>query len=164
MTAKFRYQDYANAWNTHDVDRLLSFYADDVEILADAPQPIRGKAPLREAIERTLRAFPDANGDFTNVVESADGRRFAGIVRITGTQKGEWAFPTGGSFPATNKKVDYPMATFLEIGPEGKIVREQDVADMANVLRQLGVSAQALESAEKAGAGRTKEGASQTAR
>lgn len=138
MPTRFRFQDHANAWNSHNVDRVLSFYADDIEVVADAPQPIRGKARMREGIERTLRAFPDVNGDVSHVIEN--DRAAAGIVHITGTHTGPWAFPTGGSFPATNKKVDYPMACFLELDAEGKIKRETDIADMATVFRQLGVS------------------------
>lgn len=159
MPTRFRFQDYTNAWNSHDVERLLSFYADDVEVIADAPEPMRGKDVLRQAIERTMTAFPDANGDVRELVEN--DRKVAGVIRITGTNRGPWAFPNGGAFPATNKKVDYDMATFLDLNAEGKIVRELDIADMAKVLQQLGVNPADLAKAEAQG---KKAGASQTAR
>jgi len=159
MPSKFRFQDYVNAWNSHDIERLMSFYADDVEVVTDAPQPIRGKAKMREGIERTLRAFPDANGDVAKLVENDQAA--AAVIRITGTHKGDWIFPNGGAFPATNKKVDYPMASFVDLDASGRIKRETDIADMATVFRQLGVNPADITSAETQGA---KRGASQAVR
>jgi ketosteroid isomerase-like protein len=58
--------DWVAAWNTHDMDRILSHYADDVVLysprvkayMADATGMVRGKQALRDYFARGLSRTP----------------------------------------------------------------------------------------------------------
>ena len=60
-------QEWVAAWNSRDLERILSHYADDVEvtsplvpkILGSDQLSVRGKANLREYFRRGLDAYPD---------------------------------------------------------------------------------------------------------
>jgi len=55
------------AWNSHDLDRIMAHYADDVvltspvaaRILNDPSGTVRGKTALREYFARGLAFYPD---------------------------------------------------------------------------------------------------------
>ena len=58
--------DWIQAWNAHDLDAIMSHYADDVELtspaaarlLNDPSGTIKGKENVREYFRRGLEAFP----------------------------------------------------------------------------------------------------------
>ena len=51
---------WIDAWNSHEVDRLLALMSEDIEYRDDAwPKPMRGHADVREFLEAGWRAFPD---------------------------------------------------------------------------------------------------------
>ena len=64
-------QDFAHewiaAWNSHDLDRILEHYADDVEVtspmvetvLGPGKTTVRGKAALRGYWGKALERYPD---------------------------------------------------------------------------------------------------------
>jgi len=60
-------QEWVAAWNSRDLERNLSHYADDVEltsplvpkILGSDQLSVRGKANLRAYFRRGLDAYPD---------------------------------------------------------------------------------------------------------
>ncbi|HTE48113.1 MAG TPA: nuclear transport factor 2 family protein [Gemmatimonadaceae bacterium] len=64
--------EWIAAWNSHDIDRILSHYSDDVEltsalvsgILGPGQDTVRGKPALRAYFLRALEAFPDLTFDF----------------------------------------------------------------------------------------------------
>jgi hypothetical protein len=84
-------QDWVAAWNAHDVERILSHYAEDVVLfspialarLGDAR--VEGKAALKAYFARGLAARPDLTFRLNRVLEgvgslvvdyiAADGRR-----------------------------------------------------------------------------------------
>ena len=58
-------QDWVDAWNSHDLERILSHYDDQVLLvspmalkLLGGDGTVRGKAALREYFLRGLEAFP----------------------------------------------------------------------------------------------------------
>jgi ketosteroid isomerase-like protein len=59
--------DWLDAWNAHDLERILAHYAEDVEFTSPfairltgaADGTVRGKAALREYFAAGLRAYPD---------------------------------------------------------------------------------------------------------
>ena len=51
---------WIDAWNSHEVDRVLALMSEDIEYRDDAwPKPMRGHADVREFLEAGWRAFPD---------------------------------------------------------------------------------------------------------
>jgi ketosteroid isomerase-like protein len=59
--------DWLDAWNAHDLDRIMAHYAEGIEftspfvvrLLGDADGTLRGKEALRAYFGRALAAFPD---------------------------------------------------------------------------------------------------------
>jgi ketosteroid isomerase-like protein len=74
-------REWIEAWNAHDLDRVLSHYADDVELsspLAAQRVPgsggyIRGEAALRAYWEPALAASPDLHFELEAVLTAVDG-------------------------------------------------------------------------------------------
>ena len=93
-------QEWVAAWNSRDLERILSHYADDVEltsplvhkILGDNQHSVRGKANLRAYFRRALDGYPDLKftlwGAYAGVqsvvihYESVRGMGAAELMRI----------------------------------------------------------------------------------
>lgn len=67
-------QEWIDAWNSHDLERVLSHYADDVVLTSpvalklQSEGQVRGKQALRDYFERGLKAYPDLRFDFQVVL------------------------------------------------------------------------------------------------
>ena len=68
--------EWAAAWNSHDLEAILSHYEDDVELtspvaarlLGIADGKVAGKANLRAYFRRGLEAFPELHFDIVDVL------------------------------------------------------------------------------------------------
>jgi len=68
--------DWILAWNSHDLDAVLSHYAPEVvltsptaaQLLGDPSGTITGKAALRSYFERGLAAYPELNFELLDVM------------------------------------------------------------------------------------------------
>jgi hypothetical protein len=75
--------DWIASWNAHDLDRVMSHYADDVEyfsmfvakLTGDESGRIKGKDGVREYLAKGLAAYPDLNFKLINC--------FVGVASIT---------------------------------------------------------------------------------
>ena len=63
-------QDWVDAWNSHDLERILTHYDDEVLLvspvalkLLSGDGTVRGKAALRDYFLRGLETFPDLRFD-----------------------------------------------------------------------------------------------------
>jgi hypothetical protein len=69
-------QEWVNAWNSHDLERILSHYDGDVvlispvalKLLNNGDGVVRGKAALREYFLRGIEAFPNRRFDLIDVL------------------------------------------------------------------------------------------------
>ncbi len=69
-------EEWVTAWNTHDLERILAHYADDVTLLSpvalkmlnNADGAVRGKAALREYFSRGLQVYPEIHFDLIDVL------------------------------------------------------------------------------------------------
>lgn len=68
-------REWADAWNSHDLERILSHYADDAVLSSPVALQrfggdgtIRGKAALGNYFARGLQAFPDLRFDLIEVL------------------------------------------------------------------------------------------------
>ncbi|MGC2300597.1 MAG: nuclear transport factor 2 family protein [Acidobacteriaceae bacterium] len=68
-------QDWADAWNSHDLDQILTHYDDQVLLtspvalrLLQGDGTVRGKAALREYFLRGLEAYPDLRFNLTDTL------------------------------------------------------------------------------------------------
>ena len=145
---RFDVQGLVNAWNTHSVDKVLEHYSENAEITSpESPTPLRGKSALRENIQGWMKAFPDITGDVETSVVSE--KEVAFLVHFSGTNRGEIVLGPGQTIPATNKKVDMPVAIFATLDANGKIVKERDVFDSAAYMQQLGITPEQMVAATK---------------
>jgi hypothetical protein len=70
-------QEWVNAWNAHDMDAILSHYAEDIvfyspviqQINKDPKGCIQGKAALREYFAKGLAAYPDLHFELYHILE-----------------------------------------------------------------------------------------------
>ena len=73
-------RDWIAAWNAHDLDRVLAFYADDFEMTSphivgfgfDASGTLHGKAKVREYWAFALAKVPDLHFELIDVYTSPD--------------------------------------------------------------------------------------------
>jgi hypothetical protein len=96
------------AWNSHDLDAIVSHYAPDVvltspvaaKILSDPSGTVRGETALRDYFRRGLEAYPDLHFELLEVMAG-----LSSVVLCYINQKGT------------------KTAEFMEFGKNGKIVR-----------------------------------------
>jgi predicted ester cyclase len=112
MNVDFEPREFARewiaAWNTHDLDAILSHYAEDVvltspvatRILNTPSGTVQGKSALREYFKLGLQAYPDLHFDFLDVMHG-----LSSLVICYMNQNGT------------------KTAEFMELREDGKVVR-----------------------------------------
>jgi len=125
--AEFMRQAFA-AWNTHDPDKVVSFYMDNVvyeDVVYGAVN--RGSAELRKFAAGFFEAVPDLKVE----VISASAHNGHGAMEwvLSGTDKGLYK---------TGKKFSVRGASVFEMRG-GKCSTNKDFYDLATIMRQLGV-------------------------
>jgi steroid delta-isomerase-like uncharacterized protein len=119
------------AWNAHDPDAVAAVFSEDAVVReAGTAEPSRGRAGVRERAAALFTAFPDLRLERLELV--VDGDRHADRWVLTGTHSG----PLFG-IPATGKRVRVEGATFTRLGPDGLVVEDVHLADLAGLLRQI---------------------------
>ena len=136
MTTKVEkmYRDWYEAWNTHEVEKILPYVTDDTVYEATvAGRVMHGKAELRSYITDSFNAFPDFKIDLKAFFVSGEwvgaewvmSGTFKGVLQPFGLK------PTGKSFSVRG-------ATITELRGD-KLKRNTDYYDGATFLRQIGV-------------------------
>ena len=126
-------EDCFAAWNSHDVDKILSFYTDDY-IYEDVAfgNVTRGKKELISYINSILADFPDLKYEMKSAFGTDD---YIGCEWVmTGTQ----AHSNLPGIPATGKKLSIRGASIIELR-QGKISLETGYWNLASMLQQLGL-------------------------
>jgi steroid delta-isomerase-like uncharacterized protein len=128
---------WLDAWNSHEVDRVLECLTDDVEIRDDSwPQPMHGHADVREFLEALWRAVPDMTFELLDGPYLIPGQPRASFRwRGSGTFTGPMSPP---GFAPTGRRWEVDGADFQEYR-DGRICNLRVAFDMMTVARQLGV-------------------------
>lgn len=119
------------AWDAHDVDRILTFYTDDafyedVAVVENGwAEPMRGQQMIRESLVEMFADMPDLGFEFVSA--SGAGDRMVIEWIMTGTRYRDYS----GRFSIRAVSV-----ITLE---EGKITRASDYYDAYLLLSQLGM-------------------------
>jgi ketosteroid isomerase-like protein len=105
--------DWIEAWNSHDLDRIMTHYAEDLvlvspiaaQLLNDPAGMVRGKDSLREYFQKGLNAFPQLRFDLIEVM-----RGLSSIVLYYKNQKGT----KSGEFMELNpqRKITHVVANY----------------------------------------------------
>jgi steroid delta-isomerase-like uncharacterized protein len=124
--------DLIEAWNSHDVDRVVSLYADDFVGLDIAQaEPQYGPESICQSLHRCFQAFPDLHVSADATVIDHGRMVMAWIAR--GTQQG-----TLMNIPPTGRAVEVQGMTLFTV-QDGQIARSQSVWDLAGMLRAIGL-------------------------
>jgi predicted ester cyclase len=106
--AKDLAQDWIEAWNGHELERILAHYDEEIVLISPVAQTmlggdgaIRGKAALRGYFLRGLEAYPDLRFDLIDVL---------------------WGVETLVLYYSNNFRGN-KTAEVMQIGPTGKILR-----------------------------------------
>ncbi len=126
-------KDENAAWNTHDVEKIATFYTDDCvkEDLA-VGAATRGKEEMKALIHRAFIAIPNMTIELQTTFNS--GNWAASEWLMSGTYSSN--FP--GMPPATGKPFSVRGATIMELR-NGKISRTSDYWNYASFLQQVGL-------------------------
>jgi len=73
-------REWVDSWNSHDLDRIMSHYADDfqmtspfiVKLLNEPTGTIKGKEKVRAYWAKALQRLPDLHFDLIEVLTSVD--------------------------------------------------------------------------------------------
>jgi|SRR5580698_4307266 predicted ester cyclase len=105
-------QEWIEAWNSHDLERILSHYDDEIrlvspvalKLLKNGDGVVQGKAALREYFRRGLEAFPNLHFDLIDVLWGVEtvviyygnkvrGHKTAEVMQLTpkGKIRSVWA-------------------------------------------------------------------------
>jgi steroid delta-isomerase-like uncharacterized protein len=123
------------AWNAHDADGVAAGYAEDAVLYDVAlPEPLRGRAAIRDSVAGYLAAFPDFHVE--DVGEPiVSGNRAAQEWKVTGTNDGELM-----GMPPTGKSATTYGCGTAEFGDDGLIHRAGNYWNAAALMSQLGVA------------------------
>lgn len=121
-----------DAWNNHDVEGVMSFYAPHYEGL-DVGQatPEHGLEGKRQAALRYFNAYPDLRFTVEQVIEQDNSVAVCWIA--SGTHQGHLM-----GIPPTRRTMSVHGTSTLTI-EDGKIVRATYVWDVAGMLREIGL-------------------------
>jgi ketosteroid isomerase-like protein len=80
VDAKIFAREWVDAWNSHDLDRILFHYADDfqmtspfiVQLMNEPTGTIKGKQEVRAYWARALERIPDLHFELIEVLTSVD--------------------------------------------------------------------------------------------
>ena len=116
--------------NEHDVEKYVSFHADDIVVNAPDGTVMRGKEEMRTYFRNLFAAFPDIRFDMVSFLASGNLQCDEWIM--SGTQRGNYM-----GIPATGKKVTI-RGTTVRTMKEGKAGPVSFYFDSATMMRQLG--------------------------
>lgn len=120
------------AENSHDVDKILSFFTDDCvheDVAAGAVS--RGKQELKAFVTSWYAWSRDLNFELKSFFSAGDWAASEWIM--SGTHTGDLP-----GIPATNKRFSLRGASVIELRA-GKISRNSDYWNLASFLQQVGI-------------------------
>ncbi len=118
-----------DAFNRGNLDAIDGAFAPDV-VIHDPGLELRGRAELRQGIDRLRVAFPDFH--FTVEDLFADGDQVAIRYRGAGTHRAEFL-----GVPATSRRIDYRGIIIVRL-EGGQIAEVWAQPDQLGILQQLG--------------------------
>jgi steroid delta-isomerase-like uncharacterized protein len=120
------------AWNSHDADKIATFYADDcVKEDAAVGVNVRGKEAMKAVNRGAFVAVPDMKIELTLIITSGDSA--ATEWNMSGTYSGN----RPGASPVAGRPFLIRGATIMQLR-EGRISRVCDYWDSGQFLRQVG--------------------------
>jgi steroid delta-isomerase-like uncharacterized protein len=132
MNSRSLIREVYDAFERHDLERLLAFWADDCE-LVDVPGEtvLTGKEALADFLEDLYRALPDVRVEKLRIV--ADEEAAAVQFHLVGTHNG-----TFFDRPPSNNVVRWELCSIFDIEAANNLItREAYYYDRERLTRQL---------------------------
>ena len=139
MTDKITPQQLATKMNqalrSGDPAAVAALYTED-GVMYQASQVFRGREALEKEYADLLRAFPDSQSEFWQIM--ACGAYFIYQAIWRGTHSGPMATPDG-DVPPTGHQIEIPFAFIAKMSPDGLIEEDRTYFDSALMAQQLGL-------------------------
>ncbi len=129
-------RSFITTWNDHDVNATMELL--DPGIVFQSPlfsDPVRGIKARTEVNDNFMTSMPDFAYRLIRI--ASDGDYVAAELVGTGTSTGPAKLPGRDPIPPTGRHVEFPMAGFFRVTPEGKIAEERYYYDRLVLLQQL---------------------------
>jgi steroid delta-isomerase-like uncharacterized protein len=125
-----------------DAQALTELFADEAVLHHPlSPEPIRGRAAIRESEQALFDAFSEIGVEVLRVLAEAEDVAIELVIRATNT--GPLDAGADERLPATGRRIELPAAWFFRLGADGRIVEERDYLDTASFFAQLGLGDEA---------------------
>lgn len=120
----------------HDMEKIGSLYAEDAVITTPDEGEVKGREQIVEYFTRFVAAFPDFDWEALSTHEDGDTSIDEGYV--TGTNTEPLPLPTGGTVPATGKRIRVRSVDIATV--DGGLIRtHRFYFDQMEFLGQLGL-------------------------
>ncbi len=134
----FSFEKWVKAVESKDLEAVLSFFADNVEIYSeDFDQPIQGKKLLRQFAEQAFPVMSKVRIEPRMVLQKGD--QLAALVHSTVSYNADLDLPGDVHLPLAGKSAQLNGALFATLNEEGKIVWMHRIRDIASAMKQLGI-------------------------
>ena len=137
MTAQQQHDKAMEAFNNHDAEKVVVFYAPDA-ILIDPSynEPQIGRDAIRKDYEKLFRSFPDILVSRQKFLVNDSTASWE--IKLTGTNTGPIETPDG-TIPPTDRPFELLASIFAEIDSEGRFHRVRRYYDNFTLMKQLGL-------------------------
>ena len=130
------YRQAIEAYNAHDLDKFLDYYADDCELTVPGFPPFKGKAAARECWRLFMESFPDDHLTITSQV--VEETTVVGEWTADATNTGPLYLASGNVVPPTGKRFTN-NGIDVSVIDAGRIKTHRLYWDTTTVLAQLGL-------------------------
>jgi steroid delta-isomerase-like uncharacterized protein len=132
-------EQWAAAWNSHNIDTVLAILAKDVQIdQPENPKPLDYDG-ARGFFTMIFRAYPDFHVTVRQWI--AQGDSAVSVEQVTGTWSGPFIDPaTAKRTPGNGRHFDHPGAMVIEYDAQHKIKHISIYWDQLTVDHQLGIT------------------------
>jgi predicted ester cyclase len=135
ITAQQLAERIQTASRSGDPAVVASLYTEDA-VMYQGSDVARGREAIKENYAGLLRAFPDSDNEFWNIMTCGEHFIYEGTWR--GTHTGPLPTPEG-DIPPTGRKIELPFAFIAKMSPEGLIQEDRTYFDSALMMQQLGL-------------------------
>jgi steroid delta-isomerase-like uncharacterized protein len=122
-----------------DAEAVGALYDEDALLVEPLyPEPVRGRGAIVDGEEALFAAFSEI--EIREISRFVERDRLVVELVLAATNTGAIDLGTGEGMPATGRRIEIPMAFFLETSRDGLIVHERDYFDTASLMQQLGLT------------------------
>jgi steroid delta-isomerase-like uncharacterized protein len=126
----------AAASESHDVDSMVNFYADNATVITPDAGQVKGSKQIARYWHQFVDAFPDSKFQYISKLEA--GNKAVDEGYFIGTHSKTMTLSTGQTVPPTGKKVQIRSCDVATV-ENGKITEHHMYFDELEFLRQLGL-------------------------